>query len=62
MGSEVMARIDVYLKGGAIINLNVEDFGMKLNGLGHITEVNWKRGKDRPMHIQPSEVAAVIER
>jgi hypothetical protein len=57
-----MSRIDVYLKGGGVIPLNVEKLGLKYNGLGHLVEINWKSGKDKPMWIQPSEVAAVIER
>lgn len=57
-----MAMVDVYLKGGAVINLNVEDFGLKTNGLGKVVEVNWRDGKDKPLYIQPEEVAAVIGR
>lgn len=57
-----MARVDIYLKGGAVIALNIDDFTVELNGLNGIHAVKWKNGKDKPLYVRPEEIAAVIVR
>jgi len=58
-----MSKVDVYLKGGAVIRLDVKDFGVKVGESGDLYSVRWEgNGKDGPLYINPSQVAAVIER
>jgi hypothetical protein len=57
-----MAKVDIYLKGGAMIPLDVEDFTMTLSATGEPYRVKWKNGKSKPIYIGPVEIAAVIER
>lgn len=57
-----MAKIKLVFKGGAVVDLDVEKFTVTRSGLGGITGVSWKSGKDNPLTIEPDELAAVIER
>lgn len=57
-----MTEIDVYLKGGAVVSLEVNDFSISLTSSGDPYKVTWKNGKSKPMYIAPSEIAAVVER
>ena len=57
-----MAKVDIYLKGGAVIPLDVEDFTITTSQTGEPYRVQWKNGKSKPLYIAPAEIAAVIER
>ena len=58
-----MSKVDVYLKGGAVIRLDVKDFGVKVGESGDLYSVRWESTtRDRPLYINPAQVAAVIER
>lgn len=58
-----MAKVDIYLKGGAVIPLDVEDFTITTSSTtGEPVRVKWKNGKSKPLYIAPSEIAAVIEK
>lgn len=57
-----MSKVDIYLKGGAILNLDLEDFTITQSATtGLPYKVSWKNGKSKPIYIAPSEIAAVIE-
>lgn len=57
-----MSKVDIYLKGGAVIAIDVDKFSLKLSVAGDLSEVSWTNGKSKPMYISPDEIAAVIER
>jgi len=58
-----MSKIDVYLKGGAVIRLDVKEFAVKVGDNGDVYSVRWEgSGRDRPLYINPSQVAGVIAR
>lgn len=58
-----MAKVDIYLKGGAMIPLDVEDFTVTTSAAtGEPYRVKWTNGKSKPLYIAPAEIAAVIER
>lgn len=55
-------KVDVYLKGGAVIALDIADFTLDIDSAGKPYRVKWLNGKSKPIYIAPSEIAAVIER
>lgn len=57
-----MSKVDIYLKGGAVVALDVEKFGLTLAVSGGISTVSWTNGKSKPLYISPDEIAVVIER
>lgn len=58
-----MAKVDIYLKGGGVIPLDIEDFTISTSSMtGDPVRVKWTNGKSKPIYIAPSEIAAVIEK
>lgn len=58
-----MTRIDVYLKGGAVVPLDVESFTVTTSSITNtITKLTWKGAKSNPLYISPDDVSAVVER
>jgi len=58
-----MSKVDIYLKGGAVIALDLEEFTITRSAMtGEPNKVAWTNGKSKPLYISPSEIAAVIER
>lgn len=57
-----MAKITLVFKGGAVIDLDLENITVTRSQLGGISKVAWVDGKDHALTIEPDELAAVIER
>lgn len=58
-----MTKVDIYLKGGAVIPLDLEEFSITRSSVtGEPHKVTWTNGKSKPIYISPAEIVAVIEK
>ncbi|WP_341945681.1 hypothetical protein [Microbacterium sp. LWH11-1.2] len=58
-----MTKLDIYLKSGAVIALDLEEFSITRSSVtGEVNKVTWTSGKSKPLYISPADIVAVIEK
>lgn len=55
-----MSKISIYLDGGAVLNIEADEFTVTKDGMGHVKGMSWVNAHPRILRLNVDSVIAVI--